>query len=214
MESSLVLAQHRRIVVKQIYEVGEWFGFETRNKYQVLDESSQLIAYVAEQQKGFWGFVLRQLLGHWRSFEFHFFSPQRLKVASARQPFRFFFQRLEVFDQSGRLQGALQQRWAIFSKRFDVENAQGGVMMEMSSPIFRIWTFPFMRHGREVARIEKKWGGVLTEVFTDTDKFQIQFPEANLGQAERLLVLAAALFIDLRYFENKANTSRGAVLDM
>lgn len=202
------LTEHPKLFVKQVYEIGEWIGFETRNKYQILDGGGRPVAYAAEQQKGFWGFILRQLLGHWRSFELHIFSPDRQKLATARQPFRFFFQRLEIFDQSGRLQGALQQRFAILSKRFDVQNERGQVIMEMRSPLLRIWTFPFTRHGRTVAKIEKKWGGLLTEAFTDTDKFLVEFAEGTLTQSERLLVLSSALFIDLRYFENKAGNNR------
>ena len=65
-------------------------------------------------------------------------------------------------------------------------------------------TFAFERQGVEVARIEKKWSGILREGFTDADRFRILLPRSDVGLDERLLVLAAAVFVDLQYFEAKA----------
>ena len=80
----------------------------------------------------------------------------------------------------------------------------GQVVLEMRSGLFRIWTFPLFRAGQEVARIEKKWGGVLREAFTDADTFLTTFTPAVRG-VERALILAAAVFVDLQYFEKKAD---------
>jgi uncharacterized protein YxjI len=77
--------------------------------------------------------------------------------------------------------------------------------MEVASPLFKLWTFPFKQRGREVARVQKKWGGLLSEGFTDRDTFLVEFIHPELTEQERQLVLGAALFIDLVYFENHAN---------
>jgi uncharacterized protein YxjI len=199
----LLLAGHSKLTVKQSHELAEWIGFETRNKYRVLDEQERPVAYAAEQQKGILGFLLRQYLGHWRGFEIHFFTPERGKALVARQPFRFLFQRLEVSDAGGRPIGALQQRFSILKKRFDVQDPAGNVILKMSSPLLRIWTFPFLRAGKQVALIRKKWAGILAEALTDKDTFQVEYDPA-LTEDERSLVLAASVFIDLRYFEHKA----------
>jgi uncharacterized protein YxjI len=202
--ASLPLGQHSKLVVKQMRELAELFGFETRNKYQVLDERGGVVAFAAEQQKGMFGFLMRQFLGHWRSFEFHIFDAQKRKVMTARQPFRIFFQRLEVMDENGRMIGAIQKRFSILTKRFDVQDPRGMPVMECASPIFRIWTFPFKHAGKQVACITKKWTGLLAEAFTDKDTFLVDYSDPGLTENERKLVLAAALYIDLRYFESKA----------
>lgn len=202
--ADLKLGSYPKLLVKQVHELGEWFGFETRNKYQVVDEQGQLVAFAAEQNKGLLNFLVRQFLGHWRTFEFHVFNTAREKTWTARQPFRFFFQRLEIRDTEGRFIGALQQRFSFLTKRFDVQNESGKVIMEVASPIFKIWTFPFMFGGQQVACVQKKWSGILMEAFTDKDTFLVDFSNPELSEDDRKLVLSAALFIDLRYFENKA----------
>lgn len=204
MSLATTLAALTTLIVRQRAELVELFGFETRNKYAIETETGQAVAFAAEQQKGLLGFLVRQFLGHWRSFELHFFDAERRPILRAVHPFRWLFQRLEVFDDTGQKLGALQQRFALVSKRFDVEDANGRLLMSVNSPFWRIWTFVFERNGRELARIEKKWSGLFAEGFTDKDRFRLQFkPECQPD--ERQLLLAAAIFVDLRYFERKAS---------
>jgi uncharacterized protein YxjI len=194
------------LIIQQKRELAELFGFETRNKYSIESDRGAAIGYAAEQQKGVLGFLLRYFLGHWRPFEIHLFSPARELVGRAIHPFRFFFQRLEVVRADGSRVGAVQQRFAFLAKKFDVEDSMGQVTMRVASPIWRIWTFEFMRQNRVVAKIEKRWGGLLREAFTDADRFRIQFNDPELTEDERFLLTAAAIFVDLQYFERKASS--------
>jgi uncharacterized protein YxjI len=198
-----VVQQSNEVMVVQRREIAELFGFETRNKY-AIEANGRQVGFAAEQGKGGLAFLARMFVGHWRTFEIHFFDEMRQLVLRALHPFRFFFQRLEVSRADGRPLGALQQRFAVFSKRFDVVDGSEQVILTVSSPIWRPWTFTFERHGTELARVEKKWGGLLREGFTDGDRFRIAFQPSQLTLEERSLVLAAALFIDLQYFERKA----------
>ena len=199
------IVKQRALVVEQRQELAELLGIETRNKYVVTGANGLMLAYVAEQQKGVSGFLLRQFLGHWRTFDVSFYEPNRDPALVAHHPFRWFFQRLEVSTADGRPIGALQQRFALLSKRFDVEDASGTVRITVSSPLWKIWTFPFMKGSKPVAVVAKKWSGLLNESFTDKDRFRVEYQDPMMTVDERLLVLAAAVFIDLQYFENKAD---------
>jgi len=201
-----LVASQSSLIVQQRYEVAEMLGFETRNKYEVYGSDGQLLGFVAEQQKGFLGFLLRQFFGHWRTFSLHFFDIQRGISFVAHHPFRFLFQRLEIFDVSGRRIGALQQRFSIARRKFDIEDQYGRVILNMQAPILSIWTFPILRRDREVGSIKKRWSGVLTEMFTDKDNFMVEFNDPALTAEERVLFLAAAVFVDLIYFEKKAGS--------
>jgi uncharacterized protein YxjI len=194
----------RTVIVQQRFELGELFGFETRNKYSIESEQGAKLGFAAEQQKGFLGLVLRQLFGHWRTFEITFFDDSRRVVMKAAHPFRWLFQRLEIRMADGAPVGAIQQRFALLSKKFDVLDRNGNITMSVTSPFWRIWTFPFRKGSREVARVEKRWSGIITEGLTDKDKFRIQYIDPGLSTDERLLLLASGVFIDLQYFEVKA----------
>jgi len=199
-----IVQQSSELMIVQKRELAELFGFETRNKYSI-EANGAPFAFAAEQGKGGLAFLARMFMGHWRTFEIHFFDDARQLVLRAVHPFRFFFQRLEVSTAEGRPLGSIQQRFAVFSKRFDVSDAGDRLLLSVSSPIWRPWTFAFQRDGRELARVEKKWSGMLQEAFTDADRFRVAFQSPELSLEERALVLAAGIFIDLQYFERKAS---------
>jgi uncharacterized protein YxjI len=199
-----VLTSSSSLEIIQRKELAELFGFESRNKY-VIHAGGTPVGYAAEQGKGALQTLARWFLGHYRTFEIQFFDLQRVPLFRAIHPFRFFFRRLDVYLTDGRFVGRIQQRFAFFSKRFDVQAANGEVVLSVSSAFFRPWTFIFRRADRELARIEKKWAGSLTELFTDADRFRILYPVRELSFEHRLLVLAAAIYVDLQYFEKKAS---------
>jgi uncharacterized protein YxjI len=127
------------------------------------------------------------------------------QVFRAHHPFRWFFQRLDVFGAGDRPVGSLQQRFAWFHKRFDFLDTRDRVVMTMTSPMWKIWTFPIKKGDRDVSVIEKKWSGLARELFTDGDNFRVRFTDARLTADEKLLLLAGAVFTDLLYFETKAS---------
>ena len=200
------LLQANQLIVVQKRELAELFGFETRNKYEIYNESKQLVGYCAEQQKGLLGFFLRQLLGHWRSFDLHFYDTNRKEVLYAKHPFRFIFQELHVFNSDHKLIGFAKERFGILTKKFDVFNDNSQRIFLMRSGFFRFWTFPLKDvNGTERALIQKKWSGMLKEIFFDADNFVVTFKDPTLTQNERLLILALSVFTDLQYFERKAD---------
>jgi hypothetical protein len=194
------------IAIRQRIELGELaLSFETRNKYEVTGHDGRPLAFVAEQGKGFLGMLLRQVAGHWRTFDLHFFTPDRQLALIARHPFRFLFQRLEVALPSGALLGAVQQRFGVLYKKFDIEDLDGRVLLTMRAPMWSFWTFPLVKHGQQVAVIRKRWSGLLKEALSDADNFAVVFESPALSATERVLTLAAAIFVDLVYFERKAS---------
>ncbi|WP_224981941.1 phospholipid scramblase-related protein [Geomonas agri] len=197
-----LLLQEQSVVIKQRKELIELLSFESRNKYEILTVHGAQIGFAAEQQKGLMGTLLRQIVGHWRSFDINIYGVDRVLKFVASHPFRIFFQRLEIRDALGREIGHLERELSIFDKAFRLINSKGKNICEMRSSIFKVWTFPFMRNGVEIARITKKWGGAMTEVFLDSDTFLLEFMDRNLNGEDRVVLLNAAIMIDLLYFEN------------
>ncbi len=200
----ITLSEHKTIRVRQRRELAELFGFETRNKYEIQNAMESPIGFAAEQGKGFFGLLARGFLGHWRNFEIHVFNFDRTPWLVLRHPFRLFFQRIEVSDVSKERVGALQQRFSVFTRYFDLEDSRGKVRFQMRAGFFSFWTFPVYQGNTKVAQIEKKWSGLLREAFTDSDHFEVHFLSEILTEADRQLILAAALFVDIQYFERKA----------
>jgi uncharacterized protein YxjI len=201
------LAESQQLIVTQRKELAELLGVESRNKYEIVNARGAAVGFAAEQGHGFLAFLFRQALGHLRTFDVTFFDQARQVMMVAHHPFRWFFQRFEIRGPEGASIGSLQRRWGIFHRVFDLCDASDTVLLSVSSPLWKPWTFEFLRDGRPVAAVRKKWSGLLREAFLDADNFQIEFAPGPLSQTERKLLLAAAVFIDLIYFERKASSN-------
>jgi len=197
------LAGVSTVFIRQRREMVELFGFETRNKYSIETESGLRIGFAAEQERGFAGTVARQILGHWRTFEIRIFDTERRVELIASHPFRFFFDRLEIRTAEGVALGSVERTFSFFSKTFEVRDGRDAVVATVSSPIWRPWTFRFESGGREIGAVRKKWGGLIKEAFLDSDSFAVEFSDPALGPDHRLLLLGAAMFVDVLYFEKK-----------
>ncbi len=196
------LAAERSVIVRQLLEINEVaLGLESRNKYQIK-AGETLIGFAAEQGSGAGAFFMRQFFGHWRTFSVHVFDAMRQPLLVATHPFRWILTRLDVSDVSGTYVGGIQQRFAFFHRKFDVLGPQGTVLASVSTPFWRPWTFRFMRGPRELGVLRKKFPGLL-EMVTDKDTFELEFTDPRLDPGVRLLVLMAAILVDLAYFEKR-----------
>ena len=207
------LSASKKLHVQQVLEGFEiLLGYETRNKYRILDENMNPVAYAAEASKGLAAALMRGLFKHWRSFEIEIFDQNRQIMYRAIFPFRWFFKALYLENDSGKLMGHLQQRFSILYKKFDVCDANGMIIAEVNSPIFKLWTFEFRKNNRKIGTIQKQWSGALNEIFTDKDNFIVSFAQPDLELETKTLMMAACLMVDIVYFEN--NQGSGSILNL
>lgn len=192
----------RTLVIKQIREAIEFLGVETRNKYEIFTPEGQPLARAEERKQGIFSTLFRQILRHWRTFTLDVGGLQGEHLFQFHHPFRIFFQRLELSDQNGTQVGSMERQLSFTLSKIFVIDDRHGSTLQMRAPFWKIWTYPIYRGETEVARIQKKWGNFLTEMFTDSDTFVIEYLDTSLTVSERQLIIGAALLIDIQYFED------------
>ena len=165
MSLDAIVGDRQRIMVHQTKEWGEILvGFESRNKFELRDEEGEKIGLAAEEGGGFGAMLGRQFFGHCRKATVHIYDNSGQQLGRGEKPFRWFFQRMEVFEGEQRL-GAVERKFSWLKRRLVVENAAGEPVMEIVGPILLLGrgTFKLMFQDQEVGRISKKWGGLLRE---------------------------------------------------
>lgn len=198
------LKSAQRLHVQQVWEGFEIvLGWETRNKYRILDENLRPVAFAAEQSKGIGAAIMRQFFGHWRPFEIAIFNEDRQPMYILDLPFRWFFKTLFVKNNQGKSLGYLQERFAIFRKKFDVYDSQGKLIAHINSSFFKFWTFEFFFQNRKLGTVQKKWSGALGELFTDKDNFVVSYADPSMDTDTKTLMMATCLMVDIIYFEEK-----------
>ena len=196
----------KSLIVKQIREVAEIFGYETRNKYIIETEDGDHFGNAEESGSGWFGFFIRQFLGHFRSFDIVLEDRSR-NTYIANYPFRFYFNELIVNDSLGKTIGKIKKKFTFFKRRFEITDPNDNVIFIINSNFTQFWTFEAIKTdalGKDsiIGKIEKKWSGILKEAFTDGDKFKVSF--ITNDKKEKILILMSALLIDLLYFEKKS----------
>ncbi|MBN1816134.1 MAG: hypothetical protein JW828_02165 [Sedimentisphaerales bacterium] len=193
------LEQVRGLIVCQRKEWGEILsGFETRNKYVVLDEFGQEL-YLAMEEGG--SFLVRSFLKALRPFEIVLLTLAQQPVLRIHRPFRFYFHQVQVRDAAGQILGTIKRRFSVLRRRYDVLDDQGRMIYELFGPLLHPWTFEIRRGEEQYGKITKRWSGVGKEMFTDADNFGVEWP-CDWPAGIKALFLGAVFLIDFMYFEN------------
>lgn len=193
------------VVRQQVERIEVFTGLETKNRYTVMTPQEETVLY-AYEESGFWS---RQFLGTHRPLTINVMDIEGKTVHIASRRFFWFFSRLHVRDASGRALGSLRRRFSVFTRRLSLEDGNGQVIAEVKGPFFRPYTFMVYQQGMEVARLTKRWSGVLREAFTRADTFQVQFSGPSRDRDFASLVLAASFAIDLDFFERRKGRGSG-----
>ncbi len=190
------------VFIRQVKEWGEILtGFETSNKYELLGAKGEKIGHLAEEGSGVFHFLKKQFLRSHRPMTIRVWDNSGQTFLNLRRPFFWFFSDLFIENGEGKKVGQVRRRFGILFKKYDLVDPRGHVFGRIKAPLWNIWTFPILdKRGEEVGVVSKKWGGILKEVFTDSDKFGIRFP--NWQGDQRLIALACAISIDLDFFED------------
>lgn len=194
------------IFIKQIKEWGEIIlNFESKNRYALRDESGKDIGYLFERGDGVFQWLMRLLLRSHRPLLIELVNHNKDVLLKLERGFFWFFSDLKIEDSQGLFMGSVHRRFGIFNKKYDLYNREGVQFARIQSGLFSFWTFKvFDLQGREISIITKKWGGIFSEVFTDSDQFGVSLKGVN--SFERVVLLSAAISIDFDFFED--NSSR------
>jgi len=199
------LAQADTLIIRQQKEWGEILtGFETKNKYEVVDHFSNPLLEAQEDGGSTLTTITRLFLKALRPFTIDLFSPQGAGLFKLTRPFRFYFHELDVSQSSGAPLGKIKRRFALLRRIYSVVDHNGNEIFELFGPLLHPWTFQIKKGGRELGKITKKWSGLAKESFTDADNFGISFPK-GIDLSQKAVLLGAVFLIDFVHFENSGN---------
>ncbi|MCH8199263.1 MAG: hypothetical protein IIA54_04235 [Chloroflexi bacterium] len=209
-----MLESYPSVTVRQQVEPLQVFtGLEAKNRYRIIDPDGTDILFAYEDS----GFMARQFLGNHRPLSIKVVDPQGAVQLTASRRFFWFLSHLELTGPAGAPAGRVDRRFKALGRRFDLSDGQGD-SLEIHGPMLRPNTFWLRRNGEDVGKITKQWGGLGRELLTRADTFAVEFgppegagrsaqpamPSAKrpLSESMRWAVLAAAIAIDLDFFES------------
>ena len=122
--------------------------------------------------------------------------------------------RLSVRTGDRRRVGEIVQDNVFGKIRFTLTDADGRSVGQVRAENWRAWDFAIVnRDGREVARIDKRFVGVLKAVFTTADTYVVHI-DPTLDGDLRLLVIAAAAAVDTALKQDERRLDISDVTDI
>jgi uncharacterized protein YxjI len=171
---------------------------ELTNQYVIRDAEGGELGCVQEEGQSKARKVLRfvtdvdQFLTHRLSI----YETDGTKLLQMTRPAKLFKSHLRVEDGTGRPVGEIVQENVFGKIRFNLVDPGGQSVGEIKAENWRAWDFAIVdAMGAEVARIDKKFVGVLKAAFTAADNYVVDLQPSLTGDL-RLLTIAAATAID------------------
>ncbi|XP_033237524.1 phospholipid scramblase 1-like [Drosophila pseudoobscura] len=203
-----------QLLVKQKVELTEVLtGFETSNKYTILNASGQKVFYAVEDSDC----CTRNCCATSRPFHLRILDNSPREIIHMHRPlacsaccFPCCLQSIEVSAPPGNVIGTIEQEWSICSPSFRILNHIGDTVLRIEGPLctyslcgdveFNVVSLT----GEKIGKISKQWSGLAREIFTDADFFGISFP-LDLDVRMKAVLLGATFLIDAMFFEKSGN---------
>ena len=180
-------------------------GWAVAREFDIVDSVGRQRGSVAQQGTDALSTLGRTFLSGWLSIQFAAFAyPSQQLALTLRRPFFWLFSEMTVEGAHGERVGSARRRFSMIRKRYDLLDASGQTFATITSPLLHPWTFQiFDRSGQQRAEIAKKWAGMTQEMFTEAQRFKIDFMNHDWPLAQRAVILATALTIDFDSFESR-----------
>lgn len=224
-----ILTHPTIVLTRQIEYANLIFNFETRNRYILSDTNGNSLGYLLERERSLGQMMIRQMTRLHRPFIVDLFDNQNNYLFKFQRGFSIVNSRVNVWNEIGQkddyLVGGSIQKWhpwrrkyELFSRsqRNDRDLEQFGYI---DAPILS-YEFPVMNEkGHTVGGVDRHWGGLGQEMFTDIGTYVINFQNSEttrndqvLNLNQRAVLLSNAISIDFDYFSRHSRDSHRGFL--
>lgn len=173
--------------------------------YDVFDPATEALVAVAKEEPPAWAKYLRLVVAkHLLPTCVNVRDGSGQLLFAIRRAGVLFRAKVIVSDAAGASLGYFKSRLLSIGGAFGVYNMRDEQIAELKGD-WKGWNFKFLAPNKqEIGTVTKKWAGIGKELFTSADNYIVAIsPGVVQNDATRMLLLAAALAIDIVFKENK-----------
>ena len=176
--------------------------FRFGNEYKVYDAAGTALGRIVQLVPG-WHKVLRLFLKKQLfPFTLHLTDNHQKTLVTIRRGWTFWLSTIEVLDGQGEPLGMITQKFRLTHSRFKLFR-DGRKIAEINGD-WKGWNFTIIdKEHLSIGTITKQWNGIAKELFTTADKYRVSVHPQNTDQPGKMLIVAAAITIDLVLKESR-----------
>ena len=115
----------------------------------------------------------------------------------------FFMSKINIHDAQGAHVGSIKQKFAFLKPTFKIFDPSETLLAEITGD-WKAWDFKINDSSNNlIGTVNKKWAGVLKEVFTSADKYIVSVNPDLKELGHRMAILSGAITIDMVLKESK-----------
>lgn len=172
------------------------------NEYKVFNDKGQQIGAVNQQLSGGQK-VLRMLLNKaMLPFKLNICDHNGQVLVSIKRGWTFFTSKITIENKNQQVLGMIQQKFS-FKPKFKILNPSSQIVGLIKGD-WKAWNFSILDNSEsEIGTISKKWAGIAKEFFTSADKYMVQINPDYTHEMNKIIILSAAITIDMVLKESK-----------
>jgi uncharacterized protein YxjI len=173
------------------------------NSYNIYNEQGEKIGTVAQKMQ-IWQKILQLIIKKGiLPFKLEILNNNNEVEAKISRGFTMFMSTIKICNAEGNLIGTIKQKFKLFKPTFQLLDASSVQIGEISGD-WKAWDFLIKdEHQTIVGKINKKWAGVAKEMFTNADKYNVNFEWVYNDETKKLIAFSGAICIDMVFKENK-----------
>jgi uncharacterized protein YxjI len=177
--------------------------FKFGNTYQVFNDKGLNIGGIS-QTLSFGQKMLRLVLNKaMLPFKLDIRDSNGMLVASISRGWTFFMSTIVITSGDEKVIGTVKQKFKLFKPTFRIFSHNGMQVAEITGD-WKAWSFVIRNDtGMQVGTISKKWAGAMKEIFTTADKYLVSLDPSYSNMMNKIIVLSAAITIDMVLKESK-----------
>jgi uncharacterized protein YxjI len=196
-------AFHMSVFFPEFFESNEYFidekvqFFKFHNEYKVYDPMGlhvgSVTQHVSTGQK-----LLRLLL---KKSMLPFFltvtDTNGKLLASIHRGWTFWLSNIIIKDGNGEISGYINQKFRFLKPRFRIFDTNQVQIAEINGD-WKAWAFTITdQNGIQIGWINKKWGGLSKEFFTNADKYHVTIAPQYAEDQNKMNIVVTAITIDM-----------------
>lgn len=117
--------------------------------------------------------------------------------ATLSKGWTFFMPEVSIVDSKNQTVGKIKQKVKLFAVGFSIFGGGGAKIAEIRGN-WRAWDFKITdQGGAQIGTISKQWNGMMKELFTTADKYNVQVTRGKIDSGALISILASAIAIDM-----------------
>ena len=177
--------------------------FKFGNTYNIFDKSGEQVGIINQKVTG-WHKVLRLFLNKAMfPFLLEVYNMDNDLQVSIKRGWTFWMSKIVIVDPNEKTIGTIKQKFKFFKPTFIIENPVGKTIARITGD-WKAWDFKINdANEKPIGTINKKWGGVMKEVFTRADKYYVAINPDYTEITNKMTIISCAITIDMVLKNNK-----------